>query len=160
MLAVRLLVAELVKVGKAGSGFGTGGGMLGAVEYGADLTIHNVLHPVQFMVAETPGAIWDIEHPFQPRSAFIILRGLLVCALLYLVIGGALNIYLYNASGLAMVPQLAFWMEYPGFVADGWWVVRNKVELAQAKMNEGVTGNRDSKYLGVRDSFSNFDPLQ
>ena len=161
MMAIRIMVAELLEMARTGKQTGGGGGLLGNVEYAADVTIHNVLHPVQFMMDGAPSVLHMILHPFQSRCAFMLLRGLFVILFLYVLIGAAVNAYLYNLTGPALIPHIAFWVEYPQLVQDGWHLLRHKAEFIQANLKSGGGGgNRDAKYLGVRDSFSNFDPLQ
>jgi len=130
------------------------------LESGIDGLIHEVFHPIDTAKAGLKGLSWDMRHITSDRSAFIILRGLIIFFCLYILIGAFLTAKYYNAHGIDRIPHLSFWMAYPGLVVDGIAYVADQLGCdvppeTYQRLNIAVA----SKNAGARDTFSQFEPI-
>ena len=66
MVAIRVMLAELIRLHPQSQKVNENGGKgpLSEIETDIDITVHNILHPVSFMIDGVPGSIWDVERKF------------------------------------------------------------------------------------------------
>ena len=158
MVAIRATIAELLRLHPESKSKLTG--LTGMIETDIDAAVHNILHPVDFVYQGVPGTIWDVRHPFEKDSAFILVRGFMIVLILYFAIGAALKAHYEGATGSARIPHLAFWTDLPQLVSDGVNFATCKIsQISGAKIPEMFGPGRDYKYASAKDSFANFEPL-
>mmetsp|Transcript_89966 Transcript_89966/g.192933 ORF Transcript_89966/g.192933 Transcript_89966/m.192933 type:complete len:345 (+) Transcript_89966:74-1108(+) len=106
---------------------------------------------------EARDIIWKIEHLDRRGDATDLLRGVLMCAAVYLVVGCLYKYQTRGAGGIDMIPHIGFWMEYPQLVLDG-------INYSRALLRElsglpkGASSFQAVGGTSARDTFAHFEP--
>jgi hypothetical protein len=105
----------------AGSGRGAVRGLgFDAWKHDVNYLSNNLKQGIPGIGREIKDTIWNVEHITNYGVATELLRGVILIAIAYLVIGCAYKYQAEGARGLSMIPHIGFWKEYPRLVADGW----------------------------------------
>jgi len=107
---------------------------------------------------EVHDTIWQVENINRPGVASALLRGVFMCALLYLGVGCLYKYQNMGSRGIDMIPHIGFWMEYPQLVLDG-------IQYSMAFLTGLVGQPRSSGFQSVggvsdRDTFAHFEPTK
>jgi len=120
---------------------------------------HALSDPIPGMEHGVQDTLWNIENIQHRGAATELMRGLIWIGVAYLIIGAAYNYQAKGATGWQLVPNLEFWMEYPGLVSDG--IAYSKLLFSSATGTdwgrERPTG--DGASGGVRGGHGAFETL-
>jgi len=105
----------------AGSGGGAVRGLgFDAWKHDVNYLSNNLKQGIPGIGREIKDTIWNVEHITNYGVATELLRGVILIAIAYLVIGCAYKYQAEGARGISMIPHIGFWKEYPRLVSDGW----------------------------------------
>lgn len=122
------------------------GGLLSSWRHDIGYFTSNLLQGPAGVEREIHDTVWNIEHIEDRGVASELLRGLVLIAIVYICAGCAYKAQVLGSRGIDMIPQVAFWLEYPRLVSDGWayvWILFGELFGLQGTFARGRSANRD-----------------
>jgi hypothetical protein len=135
------------------------GAPVSGMEQGVDTAVHAAFHPIEELRHQMGSFSYDVKHITGQDSAWGLLKGFLLIATLYLVIGMIIMRKVYDVSGIESLPHLSFWIAYPGLVMDGVSFVMDRLGFSSPAPLNGYTAVATKSGISGRDTFSQFEPI-